>query len=90
MAKTVRIEHISAGWREILMSEPVKQLVSDNAEAVRSRAESMSMMPGAEWTAEVSVGSYGGGRIVGYVRPANLQAMIDEASGKMLEVAVNA
>lgn len=90
MAKTVRIEHISAGWREILMSEPVKQLVSDNAEAVRSRAESMSTMPGAEWAAEVSVGNYGGGRIVGYVRPANLQAMIDEASGKLLEVAVNA
>ena len=90
MAKTVRIEHISAGWREILMSETVKQLVSDNADAVRSRAESMSAMPGAEWTSEVSVGSYGGGRSVGYVRRSNPQAVIEEGSGKPLQEAVKA
>ena len=78
MASTVRIEHISEGWRQILGSPGVKALV--DAEGQR-----MADAAGEGYIYQQAYMSYGGGRVGGFVVADTHQAKLDEARNKTLE-----
>ena len=82
MASTVRIEHISEGWRQILGSAGVKALV--DAEGQR-----MAGAAGEGYVYQPAYLSYGGGRVGGYVVADTYQAKLDEAMNKTLERVAN-
>lgn len=82
MAKTVRIEHISEGWRQILCSAGVKALVD-------STGQRMADMAGDGYAYKEAYLSYGGGRVGGFVVADTHEARLDEARNKTLERIAN-
>ena len=84
MAKRVRIEFNTEGFRELLQSNEVKGLVEEHANAILDRA-------GGEeegFSASVWEAGYGGGRWAGTVRTASYDAARAEATDKTLTKAV--
>lgn len=94
MIQSVKLEFNSEGFREILMSEGVRNLVEEQAQAIASKANANLTDPQSDgFQAEVFQGSmmskYGhGGRWVGYVRAVDARASADEAENKSLSRAV--
>lgn len=91
----VKIEFNSAGFREILMSEGVRNVVSEATDRIASRANGNltdGSSEGYEGTVMESprMSGYGnGGRWVGFVRALDYKAMADEAENKSLSRAVS-
>ena len=83
-----RIEFNSAGFREILLSDGVKNLVTETANSIRDRANANNSRGGEGFEAHESVGGYGGGRWVGFVSTTDRESMIAEAEDKALSRAV--
>ena len=76
-----RITFISKGFRDVLFSDGVKDIVTECAERIQKKA-------GADFEAETWRGGYGGGRWVATVRATNSEGMRAEAEQKVLSKAV--
>lgn len=84
MAKRVRIEFNTEGFRQLLQSDEVKGLVEENTNAILERAGGED----AGFSANVYEAGYGGGRWAGTVRTASYDAAKAEAADKTLTKAV--
>ena len=82
MASTVRIEHISEGWREILSSAEVKGLVD-------SVGQNMADSAGEGYVYIPTYLTRRWNRVGGFVVASTYQAKLDEARNKTLERVVN-
>ena len=77
MATKIRIEFISEGFREVLMSDGCSSFVNDIGSQVAQRA-------GDGFIYRPSYLGYGGGRMGGYVVADTYEAMVAEATDKVL------
>lgn len=75
----VQIEFISAGFKAILESDGVKELVEDQAKAIADRANGNN-----------DRGGYGGGRWVAFVSTTDKSSMLAESEDKALTRAIQA
>lgn len=78
MARKVRMEFISAGFREILLGSPVREMVKGEADRIADAA-------GEGYISQTMYGGYGGGRIVGFAVADTYEAQLDEAENHTLE-----
>lgn len=76
-----QVKFSSEGWRKVLLSEEVRDIVSNTASDIAARA-------GAGFNPTVYEGDYGGGRWVGAVHADTYAAMRAEAEDKVLSKAV--
>ena len=88
MSKQMKIEFISAGFREILASEGVKALVDDAASEIQSKANANLLEDSEGYEKTVMYGGYGGGRWVGFVQCTDRASCIAEAEYNALLGAV--
>lgn len=94
MISEIKIEFNSAGFREVLLSEGVKTLVTETAWDIAKRADANLTNPSSEgYDAQVVysplMSKYGnGGRWVGFVSAFDREARVDEAENKSLSRAV--
>lgn len=91
----IKIEFNSEGFRQILLSEGVRSVVSNATEQIVARANA-NLVDGSSGGYEGDVlesprmSNYGnGGRYVGFVRALDYKAMADEAEYKSLSRAVS-
>ena len=82
MATKVRIQHISAGWHDILCSAPVAELVDEAGNRIADAAGDGFVYSGAR------MGDFGGGRVIGFVVAKTKAARVAEATEKSLTMAV--
>ena len=68
MSKQMKIEFISAGFREILASDGVKALVDEATTEIQSKANANCPEHSNGYEKTVMYGNYGGGRWVGFVQ----------------------
>lgn len=87
MADT-RIVFKSEGFRQILLSEGVKNLVTDTAEDIKNRADGNNTRGGEGFRSSVEVGGYGGGRWVGFVSTTDNKSKAAESEDKALTRAI--
>lgn len=86
--KRVSIELDSSGFRELLLSDAVADLVEQKAEQVASAAERNSSI-GARFVVKgPRQGGYGGGRMIAYVAADNGAALRSATDKNSLERAV--
>ena len=78
---SIRIEFVSQGFHDILVSQPVADLVDSTGKRVASRA-------GDGFGYRHRIGNYGGGRVIGLVTADTMEARESEATGKTLTRAV--
>ena len=89
-----KIEFNSEGFRQILLSSGVQNIVSDATEQIAARANANLVDQSSEgYEGDVlespRMSNYGnGGRYVGFVRAKDYKAMADEAEYKSLSRAV--
>lgn len=83
---SARIEFISAGFREILLSDGVKELVQSTADEIRDKAN--TNYDGDGFESSVKVGGYGGGRWIGYVGATDKKSTAAESENQALTRAV--
>ena len=88
MAKQVRLQFISDGFREILLSDGVKSLVEENAKKIQEKANSGIDGQSEGFLANVWQGQYGGGRWIGSVTTTDFESQKAEAENKVLSKAV--
>jgi hypothetical protein len=88
MSKQMKIEFISAGFREILASDGVKALVDDAASEIQSKANANLLEDSEGYEKTVMYGGYGGGRWVGFVQCTDRASCIAEAEYNALSGAV--
>ena len=91
----IKIEFNSEGFRQILLSEGVRSVVSNATEQIAARANA-NLVDGSSEGYEGDVlesprmSNYGNsGRYVGFVRALDYKAMADEAEYKSLSRAVS-
>lgn len=82
----IRLKFDSAGFRSLLLSDGVKDLVTDKTTEIAQRANANAGGDGFETSIEV--GGYGGGRWVGFVHSTDAEAYKAEAEDKVLTRAV--
>lgn len=93
MAQQVRIENNSAGWRALLLSSGVRDLVETTANEITAKANAIAPSVGKDRDAPKYItkgpkaGQYGGGRYIAYVAADNSEALIAESRHKVLEKA---
>lgn len=91
----IKIEFNSEGFRQILLSDGVRSVVSGATEQIASRANANLVDSSSEgYQGDVMesprMSNYGnGGRYVGFVRALDHKAMADEAEYKSLSRAVS-
>ena len=78
----IRFQFISEGWREILNSADVANLVADTGNRIAERA-------GEGFVYKPQVLKYGGGRVGGFVVATTHEAREAQAEDKVLTRAVN-
>lgn len=84
----MNIEFFSNGFKEILMSEGMKNLIQDETEKIQSKANNRLSEESEGFKTKVYQGNYGGGRWVGKVSTSDYQSMIAESENKILSEAV--
>lgn len=84
MASETRLVFNSAGFREVLLSEEVKNLVTEKAEEIRDKADGNNTRGGEGFYSNVEVGGYGGGRWLGFVGTTDKESMTAESEDKAL------
>ena len=82
----IRLKFDSAGFRALLLSDGVKDLVTDKTTEIAQRANANAGGDGFETSIEV--GGYGGGRWLGFVHSTTAAAVKAEAEDKALTRAV--
>lgn len=88
MGQQIKIKFISSGFKEILCSGEVHDLVSQAAEQIQSRANANNTRGGDGFSAGTWMGRYGGGRWVATVSAMDRAARIAESEDKALSRAV--
>ena len=84
----VKLEFISDGFRQILMSDGVRALVEKTTNDIKQKADSGILGKAEGFKAHVFKGGYGGGRWVGSVYTTDFGTMAAEAERKVLTKAV--
>lgn len=84
MASETRLVFNSEGFREILLSSEVKNLVTESAEEIKNKADANNMRGGDGFYSNVQVGGYGGGRWIGFVGTTDKESIIAESEDKAL------
>ena len=88
MGQQIKIKFISSGFKEILCSGEVHDLVSQAAQQIQSRANANNSRGGDGFSADTWMGNYGGGRWISTVIPTDRAARIAESEDKALSRAV--
>ena len=88
MAKQIKLEFKSEGFREILCGGGVQSAVSSAAEQIRARANANIAGESEGFSAHVWQGNYGGGRVIGSVSTTDYESQRAEAEDKALSKAV--
>lgn len=91
---SVRIEFISKGFHDVLMSSGIGSEVERVAEAIAADAQSSARPtpmsdegeqdPPRYEATDARAGNYGGGRMIAYARASNAAARYDEAKNRTL------
>lgn len=89
MGQQVRIKFISKGFHDILCSDGVQNLVTQQAEIIQGKANANNNRGGEGFSANTWMGNYGGGRWVASVTTTDRQSRIAEAEDKALSRAVS-
>jgi hypothetical protein len=89
MAKETRIVFNSAGFRDILLSDGVRDVVTNTAEEIKEKANANNTRGGNGFTANIQVGGYGGGRWVGFVTASDNKASLAESEDQALTRALS-
>lgn len=84
----MKIRFISAGFKEILCGDGVKGLVTEQAEAIASRANANNNRGGDGFEVRTWMGGFGGGRWVASVSATDRKSSIAELEDKALSRAV--
>lgn len=88
MGKQISIKFNSQGFKEILCSGGVQELVSEVTSNIQDNANMNNERGGEGFDAHVWMGSYGGGRWVGSVTTTDHKSRVAEAEDKALSRAV--
>ncbi len=91
MSEEVKIEFISEGFKQILLSEGVHDVIQSATDQIATRANAEIGSDGYDSDVVQSprMSGYGnGGRWVGFVRATDREAMVAEAEDKTLSRAV--
>lgn len=83
-----RIDFKSDGFREILCSGGVQNLVTEQSVMIQNRANANNMRGGEGFSARTYMGNYGGGRWVASVNTTDHKSMVAESEDKALSRAV--
>ena len=83
-----RIVFNSAGFKEILESDGVHDLVQETADGICDRANANNTRGGEGFATSVIHGNYGGGRWIGFVKSTDEKSAQAEAEDKALSGAV--
>ena len=86
---SVRLVFNSDGFRQILQSEGVHDLVQQTAEEIAEKANANNTRGGEGFEARTQIGGYGGGRYIGFVSTADNKAKIAESEDKALTRALS-
>ena len=93
MAKQIRLEFISEGFKEILTGAGVQNLVSEATQKLQAQANANAAGELDEeskgFSAKTWLGGFGGGRWVGSVSTTDHSTMVAEAENKALSRAVS-
>ena len=93
MAKQIRLEFNSDGFREILTGAGVQSVVSEATQKIQAQANANAAGDLAEgsdgFSAKTWLGGFGGGRWVGSVSTTDHSTMVAEAENKALSRAVS-
>ena len=84
----VKIEFNSEGFKEILMSDGMKQCVESVAKDIKNRADANIGEESDGYSAKAWQGSYGGGRWVASVTTTDRASILAESEQKALSKAV--
>lgn len=86
----MRIEFISDGFKQILLSKGCEQLVKDITDEIADKADANNTRGGAGFSPSVKyiVGGYGGGRWLGFVGTTDKQSAQAESEELALTRAV--
>ena len=89
MAKKIRFEFNSDGFRAILESGKVKELVGKKGEEIADRANAMLASDKSNgFYTHTAYGFYGGGRHVAYVGTTDIESINAQRRDKILEKAM--
>lgn len=93
MAKQIRLEFLSDGFKEILTGAGVQNLVSEATQKIQAQANANAAGELDEdsegFSAKTWLGGFGGGRWVGSVSTTDHSTMVAEAENKALSRAVS-
>lgn len=85
----MKIEFLSAGFKEILMSDGVRSILAQKGDEICARANAnLTESDSDGYKVTTMPGNYGGGRWVTYVQATDFLAALDEAENKSLTKAV--
>ena len=88
MSAEIQIEFFSEGFRQILMSEGTKNVVTSAAQKIQAEANS-AVSNSEGFSANTWVGNYGGGRYVASVTSIDRAAATAESERQVLSKAVH-
>ena len=86
---SVRLVFNSDGFRQILQSEGVHDLVQQTAEEIAEKANANNTRGGKGFEVSTEKGKYGGGRYIGFVTTTDNKAKIAESEDKALTRALS-
>ncbi|MBQ1294921.1 MAG: hypothetical protein IIY21_12840 [Clostridiales bacterium] len=86
---SIRLVFNSDGFRQILQSDGVHNLVQQTAEEIAEKANANNTRGGQGFEARTQIGGYGGGRYIGFVTTADNKAKIAESEDKALTRALS-
>lgn len=84
-----KIEFESKGFKDILFSSGVKDLVQSTAKRIQAEANAGIQEDSEGFSSNVVAGGYGGGRYVGFVTSLDNKAAQAESEDKVLSKAVH-
>lgn len=76
---SVRIEFISSGFRDVLFSQGVKDVVQETADTIKEKANANNTHGGEGYESNVIAGGYGGGRYIGFVKSTDKASVLAES-----------
>lgn len=88
MAQQIRLEFISAGFKEILESDGVRNVIEDTTKGIQQRANANITGESEGFNASVKLGNYGGGRWLGFVGTNDQASRVAESENGALTKAV--
>ena len=84
-----RIVFNSDGFRQLLLSDGVRELVQNTAEEICDKANGNNTRGGEGFVVRTQVGGYGGGRYVAFVSSTDKNSFIAESEDKALTGALS-